>query len=483
MMQKNISLLPASLPSLASLPCLASLLGAAGLLTSVSAQGVGLQVTPAAQAGSLVQVELSGPAGRPFATIADRSGGPARLAGIDFLLGLTPALVVVDQGQIPVGGRRVLSARVPSGASSGTIYWQSVVLDASQPAGVRLTDGESVTIYAGRAAMVEDFSNPAQQGYVGDFDRGVRGRLAGLGIQRRTQTIAQGLGVPFTHPVIGPFSPHGARYQTVYRADQLGATGDPEVVTAIRWLPKGQLIDESWRKFELDVAHTRVAPDFRIDPMTAFPIAPNSGLSRTLANNPRPGSVRVVSGRYDVRRARQRSDGYLDFHLHRTFHYNGVESLLLDFGVHADLSAGNNGLAGFVMVQSSPRPDARVFTAGQLGRPVDPRNVVAAAQGDNFLAQMQFVLERREYLAESPWRRAPVAQPDYQDAIVAASLPTGSRVQLRFRGADSASGAGATAWTSDINRADGKAFLRYRVSLISSAAGAPSVDSIVIPIR
>ena len=146
--------------------------------------------------------------------------------------------------------------------------------------------------------------------------------------------------------------------------------------------------------------------------------------------------------------------------------------------------SGANGQIVQLMVQSSPQPNARVFSAGSAGAPVDP-NAVTVGRGDNSLYDYQLEFVRVATTATSPWRSAgPVFRPDYQTPVVASVEPAGTSIAIEFRGAGDAVASGASPWSSSIDIADGKAFVQFRVTFVGDPASGqvPAIDSLVIPI-
>jgi hypothetical protein len=98
---------------------------------------------------------------------------------------------------------------------------------------------------------------------------------------------------------------------------------------------------------------------------------------------------------------------------------------------------------------------------------------------------MQFEFTRVDSQALSPWRQAPVANPDYHKPYLATSVPAGTSIQVEYRGADSAMGTGATPFWTNIDIADRKRYLQYRITLIANpqTGTVPSLESIVVPIN
>jgi len=447
-------------------------------------------VPPAATPNSTLQIALVGQPGHAFASFADLSGGPTSLLGEEVFLGLTPALAVVDTGVFGIGGLRVQTIQVPAGTPTGVVvYLQSLVLDSQAPNTVfRASNGESTVLYQSSAVMVEEFTDPVLQGLTGTYDQTRRHRLQGAAPNHRLHTVQPSQGMAFGSPLFGPLNPYGTRLQMVYRAGDLGASGQSEVLTALRWLPFGKVSNATYKRLLVDVVHSRVVPDYSVGAFSLLPLYPASGLNWTFANNPKSGEtpVRIVDQSYTVQPQDVRADGYVSYPTpSQAFTYNGFDSLLLDFRMEATPNlVTSNGQQVHLMVLTSPRPDGRVEAAGSSGAPVNP-HTVTQGRGDNTMTYMQFEFARVESEALSPWRKAPVVRPDYHAPSLATSMPPGTSIQVEYRGADTATGTNATIWTSDINYADGRAFLQYRIRFSANpwTNTVPSVEAIVIPIN
>ena len=271
----------------------------------------------------------------------------------------------------------------------------------------------------------------------------------------------------------------------VYRAVDLGATGRPEVITALRWRPLGPVVDDAFERVTIDVGHSIVVPDYTVGSFSALPLFPQSGLSTTFASNQKLGEtpVRVYDGGYSIRASALRPDGYLSYPApQQPFDYNGINSLLLDVRTSPSATAsGQNGQEVYLMVQSSPNPNSRVVEAGSASNPVDPFAATTGSIADNAVHALQIDFAQVKSVATSPWRMAPVAAPDYHAPSIAAS----GEVRVEFRGARSASGANATPWTTSIDLLDFFPYLQYRVTMCADATtGLPAaIDAIVIPVN
>ncbi|MCA8955061.1 MAG: hypothetical protein KDC87_03250 [Planctomycetes bacterium] len=450
----------------------------------------GFHVAPAVKPGAALQFAVVGQPSLPFACYADILGGPRSLLGEEIFLDLGPALTLVHSGTLDAGGFGLHTLNVPTTTPAGvTLFLQAIVLDPSAPnATFRASNGESTSIYASSLVFAEEFVDPVAQGYTGTFDATRRHRLQGAPVRYRLHTVEPQVGMVFQQGVLGPLNPNGARVQMVYRAAELGATGKEEVLVAMRWRPFGSVSNATFQRFEISVGHTNVVPDYTVDPFSALPKFPNSGLNTTYAQNPKVGDPprQWSYGAYTVRPQDLRPDGYLAYpQPQQRIVYNGFDSLLLDIKTYpVTTPTGSNGQTVQLMVLSSPQPNGRVHQSGSPTRQVDP-SIVTSGQGDNAVAHMQFEFAIPDSVAVGPWRAAPVPNPDYHTPMLATSLPTGTNIVVEFMGATSPTGAGATGWTTSIDLLDGMPYLRMRIHLFGDAvSGAvPSVESIVIPIN
>jgi hypothetical protein len=233
--------------------------------------------------------------------------------------------------------------------------------------------------------------------------------------------------------------------------------------------------------FAVDVSHTKAVPDYSLDPWSAFPKFPDSGISLTFANNPSDAPLRVCSGAYTIP-ARASNGGFVPYPaLQREFVYDGVSSLLLDFTTEpAPLSPGANGQQVYVMITSAPQPFVRAVTQGVA----NPSVQTQAQRADNAQTGMRFEFARVQSEALSGWLPAPIGTPDYQPPYPGVSIPAGASIEVEYRGDTTGTGGNATAWSTDINFADGMPFLQFRVTFRAATSGArPSLDSLVIPVN
>jgi hypothetical protein len=97
---------------------------------------------------------------------------------------------------------------------------------------------------------------------------------------------------------------------------------------------------------------------------------------------------------------------------------------------------------------------------------------------------MRFEFARVHSEALSGWLPAPVGTPDYQPPYLGVSVPAGASIEVDYRGAATSSGGSSSAWSADINHADGLPFLQFRVKFRAATSGArPSLDALVIPVN
>jgi hypothetical protein len=468
---------------------LSLLLSAAALAAHAPAQQPRYEVEPAVRPGGSFQSTLTARANSSFASLLDVDGGPARFLDATFYLQLGSALMAIDAGTVGASGVHQRSYQVPAIPPTNVpVYLQSIVLDAAAPN--RLfwaTDGESVVAYRANSVFVEKIVDARAQGYTGDYERAQLGRLQAAPVRVRTQRTVPDGGVLFSSPLVGPLNPFGVRTQMVLRARDLGAIGEAEMVVAIRWRPLNQVVQDTFSDLSIELAHSTVVPDFTVDPISALPRFPNSGLSRSFASNVKQGEslVQVYRGPYAIRPGDQRADGYLPYPApQRLFAYNGVDSLLIDFKMSPSGAIGANGHAAYLMVLSSSQPDARVYDGGTVNNPVDPHRSVQAPIGDNTAFDLQVDFAKVASVALSPWRDSGSVAPDYQMPVIARSVPAGAALDVEYRGSLRPDGANASAWTANIDLLDGLRYLQMRVTMRAALGGSvPSLDAIVIPLN
>jgi hypothetical protein len=437
---------------------------AAVLTASVSAQGPLLTMTPAvslATPGAQVQWTLAGPIASPHAILVDTRGGPVEINGVTFLLGLSPALTTAE-----------LAATAPNGM-------------------FRLGTGASTIFHAAPAAVVLDFTNPVANGFQGNFRDDIPGHVRGGIVLHSSRNTLSPAGALFGAGIQSPLIPAGCREQMVFRPQDIGANGEPELVTGVSWLVAGLAQTDSFAQFELRMGHTNVMPDYSVDPWSALAVAPGSGLSSLFANNEIPGAppVTVYLGRYDINPAAAIPSWLgqmMPYPAIVPFAYDGASSLLLDFRASQGLT-GLNGMKVQLMVQSGPLPAARAVAGGTWSNPRPLPNPGSATQAnliDCAMPVLQFEFARVETHARSPWLDSGRLSPDYRAPLLAASMPLGTSVELRFRGSYLANGSGATAWSTNQDIADGMRYLQVDVRLRGNhmTDAVPIVDTLVVPV-
>ena len=466
----------------------AFLLASAACLPS---QAPDLRFTPTAQPGRPLPGLLLGPPLLPSATLIDDRAGRTQLFGETLWLGLSPALAILDAGPMdPLGSRTLGIATPPNPSLAGIpLYLQSFVFDQLAPNGLfRASNGQSAILHATPYALVSEFRDPVAEGFTGNFDATVKGRLQAAPVRVRTKVGVPSGGVPFGQPIIGHLNPNGARAQHVYRAVDLGATGEEELLTEIAYKPLGTIVSETYTRLVLAVTHSHVVPDYRLDPWSQLPLYPNSGLDPTFAKNYKPldPTVDVYDGPFQVAPGLVRPDGYLPYpQFQRPFVYEGSSSIVVEF---KSVAWGNllpqNGAQVHLMVLSSPQPNARALSVGAQFQPLDPFTTLTAKSADNSVLDLKFEFRKVTSTATSPFLLNPGGR-NYQKPYVAAHQPPGTVIEFEFEGAQTAQGGASSGWMSDIRNCAGYAYLRYRVRLSANpwTSAVPSIDTIVFPVQ
>lgn len=490
--------------SVAAALSVASVLSAQSLFAS-PAVNVGAPLAPSAV------FVISGLPSAAFVLLTDFAPGPREVLGETLELGLSPALFALDAGALDAGGSHSLIVPIPpQPVLSGLIaYSQALFPTAAAPNGLfTVSNGESTALFAGSTAVVDRFDNAAAAGFVGTYDTASLGRLRGTFSRRRVQPVANGdlldtptpntvpaFALPFNQGIQSPLNPRGCRTQMVYRAADLQANGTPEVLARVYWrvfdgLP---VVADSFASVTIRASHSQVVPNFLIDNFSALAEFPTSGLGSVFATNESSAPVLVRGGAYTVDPTAVvlglDSLGvgrYLDWGIAANFVYNGVDSLLLDVRTDpSPTSTGDNGAQVYLTVQSGPLPGARCVARPMLPfGTIDP-DVVANGEPDNAIHDMVFEFARIESTARSPFRAAGPGAPNYLPAIVAASTPGTSSIVILYRGADDSFGTNATAFSPNIDVADGKPFLQYSIKFTADVVtgAVPSIDTMVIPVQ
>ncbi len=461
------------------------------LAAATLAQSPTFDIAPAAAlgpTGASIPYAIVGNAGQLYAVLISPQGGPLDVLGERLFLGPTPILTL-RSGLLPGTGLVTGTISLPAGpAALGlAVYGQAIAADPTAPQGIVVSNGESSLVHGAPQALAIAFDDPQQAGFTGSFGQGVAGHITGGAITRRTWSVMPTQGVAFGSPVQNPLNPAGAREQMVFRSSDVGASGSPEMLTAIRWYSATPVVFDVFPHIDILVGHTPVTPDYSIDPWTALPSSPNSGLDPTFANNYSPSAPPqvVYSAGYVIQPSIQQPDGYVPLPEIVPFAYDGTSSLLIELRTNPGAPAtGQNGMYGYLMVQSSPLPAARVVASGTPSQPLNPSQATMGT-GDNLLMRLQFEFADVTTEALSPFFSANVSNPDWDPALVAATLPAGTGYEVEFRGATSNSGSNATAWSSSPNVADGLPHLQFRITFRSNAqtGEVPLIDTLVVPYR
>ena len=256
----------------------------------------------------------------------------------------------------------------------------------------------------------------------------------------------------------------GAKLQLLYLARELRPNGGPqqadrltdsEAITGVDWGPRSNFL------FRTRYAGVTV----RMGHTTANEL--NGGLTLFYDLNYNAGSPPVEvfpPGNYDV--PERRDAVWFPWPQTRSFGFDGTNSLILEVNVPDPRVEDPQATYQLFRNQSTAlTPYRRVLS--QPGQPM-------AGCGDRTVYHHRFHLAKQKHLAVTrfldlgrgtflPLHAPPTVFPR------ADQLPPGTGYALRFQGADSASGAGATAWSADVRVADRKRFLRLEVVFSSDA--------------
>lgn len=457
----------------------------------LSAQSPQLRVQPTAKPGQNLATLLTGTPLQGFVTCIDTSGAAGFLLSEPLWLGGTPAFTLLDTGTLDGVGARSRTLTTPANPAlvDQPIFFQSFVLESLAPNGLfRASNGESTVLHGHANAITFTFRDLIAEGISGDADFSVPGRVLAAPVRRRTATIEPAAGLPFPQPVATPLLNRGARLMHVFRAADLGARGVEEIVTAVRWKPFGPVTPDQYAVVAIELSHSNAVPDYAIDPFSALPKYPTSGLQWTFAANTKAleTPVPVCSSSYAIRPSDVRPDGYLAWpQLAPNFVYDGFDSLLLDIRVRPGPSTlGANGFRTRLMVQSSSQPDTRIFSPSNGGPNIDPFVVTQAAQGDNtyYETQFEFTTVRSAFVTRYVPNPGPTRL--LNDAFVLGDFPAGTSKVVEYEGAQDATGRNATGFATSYSIANGAPFLRLRVTLACEPISGtrPSVDTLVVPV-
>ncbi|MFT7534404.1 MAG: hypothetical protein ACI85K_000351 [Hyphomicrobiaceae bacterium] len=467
------------------------------LIGVVAAQQPVLLLTPRAfsrqSPPTSLGMVMTGPGGNIFALVADVAPGRTTVLGGEFDLAFSPSLLALSVGVLTGNYQQSSLPLVPSSLpASVPIYCQYGTWDVAQGfSTMQASNLDSFVGHDGTGAVTFNFSYPGYPAYQyeGTFDKTVYSRLQALPAVVRTVRPLPPEAYPslITSP-LEPLHPSGARFQFAIRASDLGANGIPETLTAIRWKPQfGVVATESFTQFELLAGHSSVVPDYSIDPWSALPAFPFSGLDTQFAQNQSSAPLAIFSGSYTVQPQALQASGYMPFpSLQQPFVYDGQSTLLLETQCAANASGGTpaNHQSMYSMVLSAPTPHATVFAAAGLNgipSPMQP-GTTAAGTGASILPDWELEFVRTTSVVTSPFRASAIAAPDYLAPIVAAYTPPGTSISIEYRG--QASGTSVlTAWSSSPDIADGMLQIQFRVRMESNpvTGAVPWIDALSIP--
>ncbi|MEQ8762651.1 MAG: hypothetical protein RL885_01905 [Planctomycetota bacterium] len=355
--------------------------------------------------------------------------------------------------------------------------------------------------------VMEDFSPRQLWDAVGGntHDRRADDGIIRGGLPRRWQWCLNdpsegGLTPNFAPGVTTPFSPTGARLQTVLPATLLGAgspSGLPWLLEGIDWSPINQIVfGTTFSQFEMRIGHSTVIPT---------PGVPGSGLSPTFAANYKTmdpvGAITVIpEGPYVLQTASSPSTPFFYPYprFQQIFEYNGQDSLLIDIGVAADSAAQPfNGYE--IQVAATLTPFSRVLSVGSAAAPIrNPWSLVTATgvpgapiqtPGDSVNYIHRFHFSEVDTIATSPYYRLndlpPGTTPDFTEWMMEPSTryqPVGTHVTVLFYGARDENGLGATGWVEDLDAIDGYPFVRVRLIFRSNIRSdtVPTLESFAL---
>jgi hypothetical protein len=188
----------------------------------------------------------------------------------------------------------------------------------------------------------------------------------------------------------------------------------------------------------------------------------------------------------------------------------GGDSLLLEYRVRPQATniSRQNGFTFCIGVLISPSPRFRLFSVGSPGLQVHPDDIVNdpyarcaigktnapsndAGIGDNDRYYAVFDYVKTTSRITSPFVKVypgNTSSPDYYAPIISPNLvdqPVGTTVLLEFEGADTAMGGNEKDFRTDVNVADGRAYLGFRATFVGNVTTLllPNFDLIAIPYR
>ncbi|MEZ5974068.1 MAG: Ig-like domain-containing protein [Planctomycetota bacterium] len=242
----------------------------------------------------------------------------------------------------------------------------------------------------------------------------------------RQQTVP-GLMIPFSAGIQTPLSNLGSKAQILYRFCDMGWTLEDKTqanidVYGLAWAPVNGLVTfDSFSEFEMRMSHTRYAPDEIIDPGTAWPLWPQSGLQAVYTSNLLDGVAdpqKVVS---------PRADGYI-VDPGNVFSVAGTTTQFMPFPMNQNLDPGEEDLtytwrdtsllhrAGPRTAVARPtsrwRPSAWIPVRTSTARPRSARSVCPCWSSSAAIPMMQ---PRASTASTSTWRptrpRVPTSGP------------------------------------------------------------------------
>ncbi|MBL8751436.1 MAG: hypothetical protein JNK78_19935 [Planctomycetes bacterium] len=443
------------------------------------------------QGQSMLSWQMVGPPGEVFVMLADVATGQPNVFGADFDLAFSPSLLFLDVGILNGGNQSgflgLTLAGLPANAAMHLQYgsWDPNIGLSS----MRASNLDSFFVHDENAAVVIDFGHPAFPvfGMTGVFDKTVHHRLQALPPVVRTvrPSPAEAMPWPFS-TMLTPFNPNGARCQHAVRASDLGSIGVPEWLVAVRWRPLfGNVTAQTLPQFELRAALADAVPDYAIDPWSALPVDPGSGLSTTFAANAIPGTEQVLfSGAYSIFPGALTPGGHLPYPIAQPFLHDGVHTLLLETRCAPGAGTGVNFPLIHLLSNSSPEPFATVAAIGGWAgfpAPLSP-STTPVGNGGSYTFDLEVDFLRTRSVAESAWTPSFGGALDYGIPTLASFAPPGTSILVEYRGR-TASGAPPTAWSTTPDVADGMNELQIRVTMEANAAtgAVPWVDMVAIP--
>jgi hypothetical protein len=272
----------------------------------------------------------------------------------------------------------------------------------------------------------------------------------------------------------------GGRIQLLYLRQELRPPNGPqtpdrlagaESITSVEWGPvSNYLFRTRYSGVTVRMGHT-----------TASEI--NGGLSNAYEQNYNAGSPPTelfAAGTYDVP---ERSDvPWFPWPQTRAFDYDGINSVILEVNVPDPRVQDPSATYQLFRSQSTfVTPVRRAFgRAGEL----------LAGCGERTVYHQRFHFAKQKHVAVTRFLdvgRGNLIPHHEQPAIFprADQLPDGTGYALRFQGADTAEGGGATAWSPEAQIANRKRFLRLEITFTSNARELlrPAIDWIALGYR